>query len=94
MRAESDKVMTQHPEKEKTGVNIDRSKYEFVKQAVLKVIKEQQPITPKDLFMEMSEKYGADFQGSITWYTESIKLDLEARGVIAHDRKTRKITLV
>ena len=93
MKAESDKIKTLHPAKDKTGVNIDRSKYEYVKQAMLKIIQEHQPLTPKDLFFKMNESYGADFAGSITRYTESVKLDLEARGVITHDRKSREIKL-
>ena len=85
-----DKIQTQHPEG-KNGVNISKAKYDQIKSALLDVLDQHGPITPKDLFVQMESRL-PNFDGSIGWYTESVKLDLEARGAISHDRKTRQIT--
>lgn len=87
------KFQTLHPDPNKKNVNMDKDKYEFIREKVLVVVKEHQPITPKELFEHM-QKFQSDFDGKIGWYTESVKLDLEARGVLQHDRKTRQINLV
>lgn len=76
----SEKFLTLHPEG-KQGTNIDKKKYEMVKDAILEVITHNQPIA----FQELLQKVGRrlpHFDGSINWYTISVKLDLEARGLI------------
>lgn len=83
-----------HPDPHKKNVNIDKSKYDYVKKAVLELLKKHTSLTPTELFELMSKHYADDFDGKVTWYTEGVKLDLEARKVIAHDRKTRQITLL
>ncbi len=88
-----EKILTLHPDPGKAGVNIDKAKYDQIKKAVLEVLKSQEPMTPSELFDAMTAKLEGKFDGRIGWYTMSLKLDLEARGVIAHDRKTRQITL-
>lgn len=77
----SDKIMTLHPEDGKTGVNIDKGKYDTVKDAIVRIIGEQEKIG----FMALTDAVGehlTDFDGSIGWYTTTVKLDLEARGII------------
>lgn len=70
----SDKILTQHPEG-KRGVNIDRTKYDQVRSAILDAT-----------FQELNEAVGRHlegrFDGSIGWYFTTVKLDLEARGEI------------
>lgn len=87
------KIQTLHPDPQKRNVNIDRSKYDFIRERVLEVVKMHQPLTPKELFEHM-QQFQNNFDGKIGWYTESVKLDLEARGELQHDRKTRQITLL
>jgi hypothetical protein len=36
----------------------------------------------------VSQKLTGDFEGSIGWYFTTVKLDLEARGVIICERKS------
>lgn len=83
----SEKIMTLHPEG-KAGVNIDRKKYEFIKTAILDLVKEQEGITFKELLTKAIENYGKTFDGSVGWYVTTIKLDLEARGMIERIGKT------
>ena len=94
MTDSSKKIMTLHPEEGKSGVNIDKAKYEQVRKAVLEILKNKSPMTPTKLLEETTKKLDGKFEGKIGWYSMSIKLDLEARGAITHDRKTRQITLV
>ena len=87
-----EKVQLQHPEG-KHAVQMQKSKYESVKQAIIESIEENGPTQFLDLIDLVKEKL-PDFDGSTAWHFESVKLDLEARKVIKHDRKTRIISLV
>ena len=78
----SDKIMTLHPDPDKTGVNIDKAKYEAVKEAILAVVAEETETPFKTLADKVAEKLGDSFTGSFGWYTTTVKLDLEARGTI------------
>lgn len=74
--------MTLHPQG-KTGVNIDKAKYEIIHDAILAVIDENGgEIAFKDLATAVDSQLTAPFDGSINWYITTIKLDLEARGEI------------
>jgi hypothetical protein len=77
----SEKILTLHPENNKEGVNIDRIKYEAVKSAILDAIDRHGEISFQNL-MQTVESQLPDFDGSIPWYVTSVKLDLEARGLI------------
>ena len=77
----SDKIMTLHPEG-KSGTNIDRQKYDLVRVAILDAIHEFGDIAFKDLENAVTQRLPDTFNGSIGWYTTTVKLDLEARGLI------------
>jgi hypothetical protein len=77
-----DKIMTQHPDQGKAGVNIDKLKYADVRETILDVIQSRGTITFKGLVDEVSARLGRTFDGSVPWYVTTIKLDLEAKGVI------------
>lgn len=77
-----EKILTLHPEG-KNGVNISRDKYEHVKDLLLELIEDAGKITFKELTRigrGVLEK--EEFEGSPMWYITTIKLDLEARGLI------------
>ncbi|MEM9952673.1 MAG: hypothetical protein AAFV93_10895 [Chloroflexota bacterium] len=76
----SDKIMTLHPQG-KTGVNIDKGKYDTVKDAIVNIIDTHGEIGFADLTQEVGTTL-TEFDGSIGWYTTTVKLDLEARGII------------
>jgi len=76
----SEKFMTQHPQG-KEGVNIDKRKYDNVKNAILSIIEQHGEIKFSELTDAVGEKL-TDFDGSIGWYTTTVKLDLEARDFI------------
>ena len=77
----AEKIKTLHPEG-KQGVNISRAKYDTIRTAVLNVVEEQGEIRFKDLPTAVEAELEEPFDGSLTWYITTIKLDLEARGLI------------
>lgn len=77
----SEKVMTLHPEG-KSGVNLSKAKYDLIRDAIIDVVRENGEITFADLTTTVEENLGDSFDGSVPWYVTTIKLDLEARGVI------------
>lgn len=75
-----EKIQTLHPQG-KRGVNISKARYEAMKNAILEVLRNS-GLTHHELTHEVEWKLKGKFEGSIPWYMESTKLDLEARGVI------------
>jgi RNA:NAD 2'-phosphotransferase (TPT1/KptA family) len=85
----TEKILTLHPDPKKRGVRIDRPKYDQVKAEILTVMASQQPLTFTQLAQAVENHLAAKFEGSISWYTVSVKLDLEARGIIERIPGTR-----
>ncbi len=76
-----DMIRTLHPEK-KQGVNISREKYEIIRDAILSALQKQNEISFMNLSRAVEKQVNGSFEGSVTWYVTTVKLDLEARGVI------------
>jgi hypothetical protein len=76
-----EKIMTLHPAG-KQGVNVSRQKYEVVRKTILDTIHKAGEITFLDLFNSVIDQLAGRFEGSIGWYITTVKLDLEARGLI------------
>jgi hypothetical protein len=87
MKTIEEKIMTLHPQGKK-GVNIIKRRYDIVADYILKIVKQHPNIT----FDELTQKANADlsdtFDGKVTWYVVTVKLDLEARGKIERVPKT------
>jgi hypothetical protein len=64
----------------KKGVNISKSKYYLMKNAVISVLTERGEITLTDLNNKLENDLSDSFDGRIGWYLMSVKLDLEVRG--------------
>jgi len=82
-----EKILTLHPQGKK-GVNISLAKYNVVKEAILHFIKKEKEISFGDLSDLVIEKLQPTFDGKVIWYVVSVKLDLEARGIIERIPKT------
>ena len=78
--------MTKHP-LGKTGRNISRQKYETIKEAILSVLKNRE-LTHTELFNQLKKNLKNRFAGNVSWYGETVKLDLEARKVIERTSST------
>lgn len=76
------KIMTLHPEEGKQGVNIDRDKYDLMREEIVAALKAEPEQTFSGLNQVVGERLDGRFDGSIGWYYTTVKLDLEARGII------------
>jgi len=63
------------------GKNIGKENYETIKQAILTVLQDKE-LTHAELFDQLNKSLTGTFSGNISWYGETVKLDLEARKVI------------
>jgi hypothetical protein len=77
-----DKIMTLHPEKGKRGVNISRAKYDLMRETIVDTLSESHEMTFGELGDDVAGRLDGRFDGSIGWYYTTVKLDLEARGVV------------
>jgi hypothetical protein len=76
-----ERIMTLHP-KGKSGVNLNRMKYDTIRGTILDSVDEHEEISFKDLTEDVRRRLEGRFDGSISWYVTTVKLDLEARGLI------------
>ena len=76
----AEKIVTKHP-LGKSGKNIDRKKYETLKRAILSALRKND-LTHTELFSRLNKSLKGRFSGNISWYGETVKLDLEARKMI------------
>lgn len=92
---EEQKILTLHPEEGKQGVNISRAKYGMIRQAILDAVRSQGSISYKGLVSLVEYKLRNRFEGSVSWYVTTVKLDLEARGEIerTHERGEQTLRL-
>jgi len=77
----NERIMTMHPQG-KQGVRIDRAKYDAIREAIIAVLREVGEATFGDLTAAVRGRLAGCFDGSVSWYVTTVKLDLEARGEI------------
>src|SRR3954462_4721514 len=75
----SNKILTQHP-LGKSGKNIDRKKYDTLSKAILAALRKDD-LTHTELFSRLNKSLKGKFSGNISWYGETVKLDLEAKKI-------------
>jgi hypothetical protein len=75
-----EKILTKHP-LGKSGKNIDRQKYQTLKKAILSALRDKE-LTHTELFNQLNKSLKSKFSGNISWYGETVKLDLEARKIV------------
>lgn len=77
----AEKIVTKHP-LGKTGRTLEKEKYDVVKEALVASLRRQE-LTHTELMQALAIKLKRGFEGNVNWYGETVKLDLEARRVIA-----------
>ena len=75
-----EKILTKHP-LGKSGKNISKQNYETLKEAILSALRNRE-LTHTELFNLRNKSLKGKFSGNISWYVETVKLDLEARKII------------
>ena len=81
-----EKIHTKHP-RGKSGKNISKQKYDALKTAILSALKNKE-LTHTELFNHLNIGLKGKFSGNISWYGETVKLDLEARKIIERTSST------
>ncbi len=81
-----EKILTLHPQG-KQGVNIVKRRYDAIKDFILQKVEQHGDISFEDL-SDLAEEELTTFDGKVLWYVVTVKLDLEARGVIERIPKT------
>ena len=77
-------IQLKHPTGKK-AVTMERKKYEAVRSPLLACLKTRGESTHKEIVQAITEYFrrnNTEFEGSIEWHTEWVKLDLEARNEI------------
>lgn len=75
------RIQTLHPEG-KAGVNIDRDRYAQVFAAIMLALSGGSKLSHTDLVHYAEKHFAGTFDGSLNWYVEVVKLDLEARRMV------------
>lgn len=75
------RILTRHPEG-KQGVNISRDKYDAMKAAILRSVRSGGEAPLQVVREDVENQLQGRFEGSISWYLTTAKLDLEARGIL------------
>jgi hypothetical protein len=82
----ADKVLCQTPTPDKQSTRIDRWKYDLIHTAIQAVIPSgEQGVEFRDLAALVEQKIDPgtlEKLGSVSWYTTTVKLDMEVRGEI------------
>lgn len=84
---EDKRIMTLHPQGKK-GVNILQRRYDVIKDYVIETLEKEEQISYQELDRRAVKDLKKTFDGKIGWYVVSVKLDLEARGIIERVLKT------
>ena len=80
MKKAEEKILTKHPQG-KSDKNIVKETYDMVKNAIVSTLREKE-LTHTELFAQLNKSLKGKFSGNISWYAETVKLDLEDRNII------------
>lgn len=82
-----DRIMLKNPNTGRDDLRIRRSMYEPVREAVLDAVEDAGELAFADLRAEVERRTPAGMwdEASVGWYTTAVKLDLEARGLLARE---------
>ena len=73
-------ILTKHP-LGKSGRNISKTTYDVLAKSIAKILRGKE-LSHSELFSELIKMLKGKFEGNISWYGETVKLDLEARKLI------------
>ena len=88
-----EKILTKHS-MGKIGKNISKKKYDIIKDEIMQALRDKE-LSHTELFIQLNKNLKNAFDGNISWYGETVKLDLEARNQIERTTtKPRKYRLI
>ncbi len=74
-------IQTLHPIAGKTNKKITLDKYEIIRDQLIQILQSSEP-THTELMELLYQRVKDSFVGGVQWYGETVKLDLEARGLV------------
>lgn len=80
---QNEKIETLHPER-RNGVVINRIQYETMRDFVISVMEKEKEILFNKLLEKANQNFTTEFNGNVAWCLLTVKLDLEARGIITN----------
>jgi len=80
--SEHDRIQTLNPDPDKAGTSISRVKYDKISEAIISALQQGGQLTFSELRTAVETQLDGQFEGSISWYYTTVKLDLEARGIV------------
>jgi hypothetical protein len=85
-------IFTKHPQKGRSGREISKQKYDIVRSAITEVLAvAANPLSQERLMRALEERLSkTPFPGDVRWYSEVVKLDLEARKLIRRVKDGKK----
>ncbi len=91
----TDRVVLENPNTGTTDGTIARAYYEPVRDAILAAIAEAGTLPFADLRGEVERRTDSDMwhDASVGWYTTTVKLDLEAKGMIEREGSPQMLRL-
>jgi len=84
-KAPAEMIQTLHPDPAKTNKRISLEKYTLIRNQLLSILAKQEP-THLELMEQLYSAVKDGFDGGVQWYGETVKLDLEARGLIGRTK--------
>lgn len=89
MMVKEEFVRTAHP-KNIWGVRMKRCIYDAIKEFILTLLAKEKELTINSLIEKGYQHFVAELRENSGWYLYQVKLDLEARGLIKHQRRSKK----
>jgi len=86
------KIQLSHPAG-KNAVKIDAGKYEVMRNAITQCLNKQ-ALTHKEMHEAINNYFKKNkiiFDGSVEWYMETVKLDLEAKKIVSRNKEGSKL---
>lgn len=84
------KILLKHPQGKK-GVSISKGKYELLKKQITQYLSSNREGSFAEISKAIAKEFKSSkvkFEGSLSWYLEWVKLDLEAQNIIKRVPKT------
>lgn len=80
-----EQIQTLHPQAGKSNKKIALSKYLFIKEHLLAILSKS-TLTHTELMETLFARVKDNFEGGVQWYGETVKLDLEAGGMVEKNK--------
>ncbi len=84
------KIQLEHPQG-KQAVRMDKAKYELLKGSLLRSLSGDAKLSHTEILNFIKADLvsrGIEFKGSLQWYLQSVKMDLEAKGIILREGRS------